>query len=107
MKAAVPVDLLHVEERILGPFDLRQTAALAGVGILALAALLGRLSHWAAMPGAALLLGYALVDLDGVPLRRQGPTICRCAWRRLRPLRTDGDPDPFLQYGPATPPDPG
>lgn len=99
MKAAVPVDLLQVEERILGPFDLRQTVALAGVGMLALAALLGRLPHWLAVPASALLLGYALLDLDGVPLRRQGAAICRCALRQVMPPRASGDLDPFLYPG--------
>lgn len=96
MRVRVPVDLLQVEERVLGPFDLRQSIALGTAGLLGAGAMLGGLPAPIALPLAAGALAYALLELDGAPLRRRVPWLFRYALRLfLATRRTAGEADPF------------
>lgn len=95
MKAQIPVDLLQVQERVIGPFDLRQTAALGLAGGTSLISLLGHFPQLICLPAAGACIAYALADLDGVSLRRRLPTLLRYAVRLLRPPQMPGNLDPY------------
>ncbi len=84
MKCHVPVDLLRVEPRIWGDLETSQAICLFGAGVAALAALAGHLPLPEAVLVAGALSGYALVDLDGQPVRRLAPRIMH-GIRRQKP----------------------
>ncbi len=102
MKCHVPIDLLRVEPRIWGDLETSQAICLFGAGVVALAALAGRLPLAGAVPLAGPLAGYALMELEGQPVRRLVPRILRHGLRR--PL-SPGDLDQTLwQREPPTTP---
>ncbi len=83
MKCHVPVDLLQVQPRIWGDLETGQAVCLFAAGVLALAALAGQLPPAGAVLMAAPFGGYALLEVDGQPLRRIAPRLWRhVAWRR-------------------------
>ena len=85
MKCPVPVDLLRVEPRIWGDLETSQALCLFGASVAALASLAGHLPLPEAVLVAGVLAGYALVDLDGQPVRRLAPRILRHGIRRHEP----------------------
>lgn len=82
MKCHVPVDLLQVQPRIWGDLETSQAIPLFAVGLLALAALAGRLPLAGAVVLAGPCAGYALLEIDGQPIRRIAPRFWRHARRR-------------------------
>jgi len=101
VKCHVPVDLLRVEPRIWGDLETSQAISLFGAGVVALAALGGRLPLAGAVLLAGPLAGYALLELEGQPVRRLLPRILRHGLRRsLQP--TDLDQTLWQEDVPAT-----
>ncbi len=82
MKCHVPVDLLQVQPRIWGDLETGQAISFFAVGLLALAALAGRLPLAGAVALAGPCAGYALLEIDGQPIRRIAPRLWRHARRR-------------------------
>lgn len=77
MTCHVPVDLLQVEPRIWGDLETSQALCLFGAGVLSLTAVTGRLPLLVAILLAAPLATYALLEVDGVPVRRLLPRLAR------------------------------
>lgn len=96
MKAQIPVDLLQVEERIIGPFDLRQSIALGTAGGVTALSVLVHFPQLICLPAAAACIAYALAELEGVSLRRRLPTLLRYTGRLLRPPSSLANPDPYI-----------
>lgn len=101
MKAQIPVDLLQVDERVIGPFDLRQTIALGLAGGVATLSVLVHFPQLICLPAAGSCVAYALAELEGVSLRRRLPTLLRYAARLLRPPPPPGNPDPYIHDIPS------
>jgi len=83
MRQPVPVDLMRVAPRVYGDLDLPQTLSLGLAGLLAIAALTGRLPIWLAALLAAPAAAYALLEVDEQPLRRLVPHLVRFALRQI------------------------
>lgn len=90
MKCHVAVDLLRVEPHIWGDLETSQAVCLFGAGVVALAALAGQLPLFGAVLLAGPLAGYALLELDGQPLRQLVPRLLRHGIRRSQHA---ADPD--------------
>jgi hypothetical protein len=82
VKCHVPVDLLQVQPRIWGDLETSQAISFFAVGLLALAALAGRLPLLVAVLLAGPCAGYALLEVDGQPIRRLAPRLWRHTLRR-------------------------